>query len=93
MIEVISKNGNKIDIFSEATEWEVLHKSNSKFRLKSVDKAHVALEGATPIKFILYTIEEVKKTDMYIKYEIEELFIKYREMYELFLQKLYDTKE
>lgn len=48
--------------------------------------------GHLPLFIFEPLIEEVKKTEMYIKYEIEELFIKYREMYELFLQKLYDTK-
>ena len=65
MIEVISKSGKRIDRFSDAVEWEILHKSGSKFRLKRVDQNHienlddVAMEGAAPIKFKLYVIEEL----------------------------------
>ena len=64
LVEVISKNGKKIDKFSDAIEWEVLHKSNTKFELIKIDKSYilniddVLLEGAKPIKLTKYTIKE-----------------------------------
>jgi len=64
LVEVISKNGKKIDKFSDAIEWEVLHKSNTKFELIEIDKSYilniddVLLEGAKPIKLTKYTIKE-----------------------------------
>ncbi|MDR0228429.1 MAG: hypothetical protein LBI72_05125 [Flavobacteriaceae bacterium] len=64
--------------------WEV----ESIFMFKNFKKI-----GHIPLFIFEPLIERVKKTDMYIKYEIEELFIKYQKMYELFLLKLYDTKE
>ncbi|WP_177764709.1 ADP-ribosyltransferase [Flavobacterium sp. I3-2] len=65
MIEIISKNGKKIDKFSDATEWEILFKSKSKFKLKGVDPNFienlddVAIDGAVPIKFKLFILEEL----------------------------------
>ena len=55
-VEVVSKNGKSIDKFSDATEFEILHKSKSKFELKSIEYIEkeilniddVALSGATP---------------------------------------------
>ena len=64
LVEVISKNGKKIDKFSDAIEWEVLHKSNTKFELIKIEKSYilniddVLLEGAKPIKLTKYTIKE-----------------------------------
>jgi hypothetical protein len=64
LVEVISKNGKKIDKFSDAIEWGVLHKSNTKFELIETDKSYilniddVLLEGAKPIKLTKYTIKE-----------------------------------
>ena len=64
MVEIISKNWKKIDKFSDTIEWEVLHKSNTKFELIEIDKSYilniddVLLEGAKPIKLTKYTIKE-----------------------------------
>ena len=64
LVEVISKNGKKIDKFSCIIEQEVLHKSNTKFELIKTDKSYilniddVLLEGAKPIKLTKYTIKK-----------------------------------
>ena len=64
LVEVISKNGKRIDKFSDITEWEVLHKSKTMFELIEIDKSYilniddVLLEGAKPIKLTKYTIKE-----------------------------------
>ena len=61
---MISKNGKRIDKFSDAIEWEVLHKSKTMFELIEIDKSYilniddVLLEGAKPIKLTKYTIKE-----------------------------------
>ncbi|RRJ86923.1 hypothetical protein EG240_15675 [Paenimyroides tangerinum] len=65
MIKVISKNGKSIDRYSDATEFEILHKSNLKFRINDIipdyfqNPAEVALDGESPIKFTLFIIEEL----------------------------------
>ena len=64
LVEVISKNGKRIDKFSDAIEWEVLHKSKTMFELIEIDKSYISniddvlLEGAKPIKLTKYTIKE-----------------------------------
>jgi len=64
LLDIISNNGKKIDKYSDITEWEILHKSNTKFELINIDHNYiiniedVAFEGAKPIKTIKYVLKE-----------------------------------
>ena len=64
LLDIISVNGKKIDKYSDVTEWEFLHKSNTKFELIGIDNNYiiniedVAFEGAKPIKVVKYVLKE-----------------------------------
>lgn len=64
LLDIISVNGKKIDKYSDVTEWEILHKSNTKFELIEIDNSYiiniedVAFEGAKPIKVVKYVLKE-----------------------------------
>ena len=64
LLDIISNNGKKIDKYSDMTEWEILHNSNTKFELINIDYNYiiniedVAFEGAKPIKTIKYVLKE-----------------------------------
>jgi len=68
-VEVISKNGKRIDKYSDVLEWEVLHKSKTRFKIREIDIDEnyvtnydkVAFDGAKPevIKFVKISIEEL----------------------------------
>lgn len=64
LLDIISVNGKKIDKYSDATEWEILHRSNTKFELIDIDNNYiinieeVAFEGATPVRVVKYILKE-----------------------------------
>jgi hypothetical protein len=63
-VEIVSKSGKRIDLYSDAVEFEILHHSKSKFKIKKIEVddnyirniEDVAFYGATPDKIKLTKI-------------------------------------